>query len=57
MYRFATFDEYEVELAVLEFTLDEAKESFDILRTENRFLADRVELLECRLKELGVHDI
>lgn len=54
MYRYETFEEYETELVVLEYTIQEAKEAFDALREENRYLANKVEELEQHLRNLGV---
>lgn len=57
MYRFATLDEYETEIAVLEYTIQEAKEEFDLLKAENVLLAQRIKKLEQILKNMGLAEL
>lgn len=57
MYRFATLDEYEIEIAVLEYTIQEAKEEFDLLKAENVLLAQRIKKLEQILKDMGLAEL
>lgn len=57
MYRFATLEEYETEIAVLEYTIQEAKEEFDLLKAENTLLDQRVKKLEQILNDMGFAEL